>query len=140
MTGGTAAELPGIAAELTGSFHRTADAGARCAPGPPPCLPPWNGTGCRSPSSAPPPQAKGRGAVRLHPLGRRHRTDQAAPRSRAKRRRPGSGSPPRGPRLGLCGRRGLPGRHRVRARCGVCRAGGALAAAGRSRAGEGLRP
>ncbi|MFD4128653.1 hypothetical protein ACFXKK_28815 [Streptomyces globisporus] len=33
VTGGTAAELPGIAAELTGSFHRTADAGAPLRPG-----------------------------------------------------------------------------------------------------------
>ncbi|MET8881314.1 hypothetical protein [Streptomyces rubiginosohelvolus] len=34
VTGGTAAELPGIAAELTGSFHRKDDAGAPPPPGP----------------------------------------------------------------------------------------------------------
>ncbi|WYB30259.1 hypothetical protein V6574_09905 [Streptomyces sp. SM1P] len=69
MTGGAAAELPGIAAELTGSFHRKVDAGAPLCPG----------------------------AAAL----------PAAPE-----------------------------RHRVRARRRVCRAGGALAAAGRSRAGR----
>ncbi|MET8602255.1 hypothetical protein ABZV92_01765 [Streptomyces rubiginosohelvolus] len=73
VTGGAAAELPGIAAELTGSFHRKDDAGA--------------------------------------PL------------------RPGAAALPAAPE-----------RHRVRARRRVCRAGGALAAAGRCRAGEDLRP
>ncbi|MFD5203233.1 HAD family hydrolase [Streptomyces sp. NPDC058375] len=33
MTGGAAAELPGAAAELTGSFHRKVDAGAPLRPG-----------------------------------------------------------------------------------------------------------
>ncbi|SCE60972.1 haloacid dehalogenase-like hydrolase [Streptomyces sp. Termitarium-T10T-6] len=144
VTGGTADGLPAVAAELTGSFHRKVDAGAPLRPGAAALLAALErhrvpfalvSASPRSVVDAVVTGARGRGALRLHALGRRHRADQAASRSVH-----GRGDPVRGPGLGLRGRRGLPGRHRVRARRGVCRAGRALAAAGRSRAGEDLRP
>ncbi|WP_236576860.1 hypothetical protein [Streptomyces sp. MBT55] len=66
VTGGTAAELPGIAAERTGSFQRKADAGAPMRPGAAALPAPLERHRVPFALVSASPQAKGWGALRLH--------------------------------------------------------------------------